>query len=429
MKVETKPVSACKVNIAVTATSEETKGEYKKVFNMYLKQGDISGFRKGKAPKEVIQKTFGAEISKETESRLCRSMYKQAVDEADIKLVSVLDLQNVKFAPETGIEFIVVADVEPEFKLPKYKGIVVKPQDAVVSEEEVDEYMERMRSAFAKFEEAPEDYVIQENDLVCIDFTATADGKPVKEVAPGTEQISEGTDFWVQVDEKQFVPQVVQKLIGLKAGDEKNISFKFPKSTPVETLRGLKAVYDVNVKSVRKRIVPSDKELCEQVKTDSLDDFRNDAKAKMLETADQNEQKRRRQAITEHLLKKASFDLPESELAESVNNILDQMMRDAQVRGMKPEDLSSQREEIIQNATLSATNQVRMKYIVRDIAAKEGIEASKEEVDAKLEEMSKEYNMEVKGIRKRLVENGNEDVLSDQVVFDKTIEFLLTEAK
>ncbi len=429
MKVEIKPVSDCKVNIAVTATSEETKGEYKKVFNMFVKQRNISGFRKGKAPKEVIQKTFGAEISKETESCLCRSMYKQAVEEADIKLVSVLNIENVRFAPETGIEFIVVADVEPEFKLPKYKGIAVKPQEVAVTEEELDDYMERMRSAFAKFEEAPEDYVIQENDLVCIDFTATADGKPVKEVASGAEQLSEGTDFWVQTDEKQFVPQVVKDIIGLKAGDEKKISFKFEKSMPVEELRGLKAVYEIKVKSVRKRIVPDDKELCIQVKTDSLDDFRKDAKAKMLETAEQNEQKRRRQVITEHLLKKASFGLPESELADSVNNILDQMMREAQMRGMKPEDLSSQREAILKTATVSATSQVRMKYIIRDIAAGEGIEASKEEVDAKLGEMSKEYNMEVKEIRKRLAENKNEDVIRDQVIFDKTIDFLLAEAK
>ena len=429
MKVETKPVSACKVNITVTATSEETKGEYKKVFNMYMKQGNIPGFRKGKAPNDIIQRTFGAEISKETESRLCRSMYKQAVDEADIKLVSVLDLKDVKFAPETGIEFVLVADVEPEFKLPKYKGIAVKPQEATVTEEELDDYMERMRSAFAKFEEAPENYAVEENDLVCIDFTATADGKPVKEVAPGTDQISEGTDFWVQADEKQFVPQVIKKIIGLKAGDEKKISFKFLKTTPVEALRGLKAVYNVTLKSVRKRMVPSDKELCEQMKTESLEDFRKDAKVKMLETAEQNEQKRRRQVITEHLLKKASFDLPESEVADSVNNILDQMMRDAQMRGMKPEDLASQREQILKNATESATSQVRMKYIIRDIAAKEGIEASKEDVDAKLEEMSKEYNMEAKEIRKRLAENGNESVIADQVVFDKTIEFLLAEAK
>ncbi len=429
MKVETKPVSACKVSIAVAATSKETESEYKRVLNMFIKEGNISGFRKGKAPKDVIQKTFGKEICKETESRLCRSMYKQAVDEAGIKLVNILDLKDVEFSPETGIKFVLEADVEPEFKLPKYKGIAVKPQTPVVTEEEVDEYMERMRSAFAKFEETGEDYEVQENDLVCIDFTGTADGKPVKDVAPRTEQITEGSDFWVQVDEKQFVPQVVSALIGMKAGMDKTVKFKFPKTIPVEALHGLKAVYEIKLKSVRQRVVPSDEELCKQLKTESLEAFREDARSKMLETAEQSEQKRRKQAVTEYLLKKNSFDLPESELAESVNNILDQMMREAQMRGMKPEDLTSQREEILKSATESATNQVRMRYIIREIASKEGITASEEEVNVKIESMAKEFNMAPAEIRKRLAENNNDNILPEQVVFDKTIEFLLAEAK
>lgn len=429
MKVETKPVSACTVDITVTATSEETKGEYQKVFNAYMQKGNISGFRKGKAPKEIIQKTFGAEISKETESRLCSSMYKQALENADIKLVKALKMKDVKFVPETGIEFVITADVEPDFKLPKYKNIPVKPLTVSVSQEEVDDYVERMRSAFAKFEETPEDYAVQANDLVCIDFTATADGKPVKEVVPGAEKISDATDFWVQVDESQFIPEVIQQIIGLKAGEEKQISFQFSEKAPMEALRGLKAVYDVTLKNVRKRVVPSDKELCEQVKVESLDEFREEAKARIFEIAEQNEVKRRRQAITGHLLKKASFDLPESELNESVQNVLEQMMRDAQMRGLKSEDLTAQRDAILKNATETATSQVRLKYIIRDIAAEEGIKASKEEIDAKLEEMAKEYNMAAREIRERLAENNSENILSEQVVFDKTIEFLLAEAK
>ncbi|MFO7936819.1 MAG: trigger factor [Kiritimatiellia bacterium] len=429
MKVETKPEKACKVSIYVEGSPKETENEYKQVLKTFMREGVISGFRKGKAPKDVILNTFGTEINKETENRLCRTMYKKAVDEADVKMVNILDLKDVKFSPETGISFVLEVDVEPEFKLPKYKGIAVKPQTPAVTEEDVDEYMERMRSAFAKFEEADEDYEVCGNDLVCIDFQGTADDKPVKEVAPGTERMSEGTDFWVQADEQQFVPQVVSALIGLKAGTDKTVKFKFPKSAPVEALRGRKAVYDIKLKAVRKRIVPADEELCEQLKADSLEAFREEAKAKMLENAEQNEQKRCREAVTEYLLKRASFDIPESELSESMRNILDQMLREAQMRGMSSEDLASQRDEVLRSASDSAANQVRMKYMIRKIAAKEGISASHEDVKAKVESMAKEFNMTPGEIRKRLAENENENVLNEQVVFDKTIDFLLAEAK
>ena len=429
MNIEVNPVSACKVNIVVTADSSETKAEDRKELNRFIGNGRIKGFRQGKAPIDMVQKAFGAEIAKETESRLCRQMYKDALDRSGIKLVNLLDLKDIRFSPETGIGFSLVADVEPEFKLPKYKSIPVKPQDAAVTEAEVDEYIDRMRSAFAKFEEAPEGYEIRANDLVCIDFSGTIDGKPVKDVAPEAARISSGTDFWVQVDENQFVPEVIQALPGLKAGAEKSVKFKFPKTHPLEALQGGKAVYEVKVKAARKRLIPDDEELCRQVKMESLADFRKDVREKMLESARDNEMRRRRQAVTDYLLKKTSFDLPESELAEAVNNILDQMMREAQYRGMKPDDLASRRDEIVKSATQSATNQVRLKYIIREIAAKEEITASREEINAKIESMAKDFNMPAGEIRKRIADNKTEDVLSEQVVFDKTIDFLLDEAK
>ena len=429
MKVETQSAGGCKINLIVNVDSKETEVEYKKVLKMFNNEGRISGFRKGMAPIEIIKKNFQVEINKETESRLCRTFYKPAITEAGIKVVNLLNVKDVIFSPETGIVFTVVVDVEPEFSLPKYKKIAAKVQDAVVTEEDVDNYVDRMRSAFATFKEAPEDYEIQEHDLICMDYAGTVNDKPVKDLDPAAEQISGQDGFWVPADEAQFVPEVIKAVIGLKAGVEKTIRFKFAKTIPIEALRGQKAVYEVKITSVRQRITPTDTELCEQLKVETLDQFRVDARTKLLATAEQTELVRCKQVVTEHLLKKASFDVPESEMGEALNSILDQMMREAQYRGVKAEELAGQRDEIIKNATVSATNQVRMKYIVKEIAGKEEITASEDEVDAKIEVMAKEYNMEVDEIRKKITENDNLDVLEDQVIFDKTIDFIMAEAK
>ncbi len=429
MKVEKQSAGSCKVNLIINADSKETEGEYKQVLKMFINEGRISGFRKGKAPIEIIKKNFQGEINKETESRLCRLFYKKALEEGNLKVVNILDIKDVIFSPETGIVFTAVVDLEPEFTLPKYKKLPINAQEAAVTEEQLDDYVERMRSAFAKFEEAAADYEIQTNDLVCMDFSGTVGGKPLKEIDPAAEQISGKNDFWVQVDEAQFVPEVIKAMVGLKAGAEKSVEFKFQKSMPIEALRGAKAAYQLKIKSVRKRIVPADAELCEQLKVEKLESFREDARKKLLETAEQSEQRRRRQAVTEHLLSKAAFDVPESELGEAVNNILDQMMREAQYRGVKTEELASQREEILQSATASAMNQVRIKYIIREIARAENIQASEEEVEAKIVSMAAEYNMEVAEIRRRIVDNSNQAILRDQVIFDKTVDLLIAEGK
>ncbi len=429
MNVEVKPMGSCKVNVFVSADSSETKPDYRQVLNTFIREGRIKGFRKGKAPLEMVHKMFGEEILKETRSRLVDRLCREALKEAEIQMVGPLGLKDMNFSPETGITFTLVADIEPEFTLPTYKGIVVKPQEPAVTAEEVDGYLERMRSAFAKFDETPEDYVIQQNDLVCIDFKGTIDGKPITDVASDADKISEGSDFWFQVDDAQFLPEIVGAITGAKSGAEETVKVKFPKNFASEALQGCKAVYEIKIKAARRRVMPDDSELCKQIKADSLEAFKDDVRARMLASAKNSEMQRRRQAIVDHLLKKADFDLPESEFNDAVNNLLDQMKRDAQHRGIKAEDIRAQRDEILNSATQSAMNQVRMRYIVRDIARQEGIGATPEEIDAKIDTMAKDYNMTAAELRQRIVENGHAGAVAEQVVFDKTFEFLLAEAR
>jgi trigger factor len=429
MNVDVKPAGACKVNVSVKADSSETGAEYKNVLNKYHREGQIKGFRKGRAPKEKLLQIFGADINRETETRLCRKLYPEALKQAEIKLVRARDIVDVQFSPETGLNFTLVADVEPEVKVPKYKGIAVKPQDLTVTEEEVDSYIEKVRAAFAKFENAEEEYAISRNDLVCIDYAGAIDGKPVKEVVPEAERISEAQDFWFQVEESQFIPEVVEELIGLRSGDEKTIKFKFSKTHPIEKLHGCKAVYEVKVKSIRQQICPADDELCKQAKQESMEDFRANVRERMLQSARETEEQRRKDTVAAHLLRKASFDLPESELADMVNNVLDQMLRRAQYHGMKKEEITAHKDRFLQDATKGATDQLRLNYIMQAIAEQEGIEASEDEIADKYAKMADDYSMKVEELRAKLAENGSSYVVKQQVVFEKTMEFLLQEAK
>ncbi|MDD2597885.1 MAG: trigger factor [Kiritimatiellae bacterium] len=429
MKVEKQNIGGCRWNLIINADPKECEADYKKVLKTFNDAGRISGFRKGKAPIEIIKKNFQREIIQETEKRLFRTIYQKAVDEENLKVVAALEVKDVIFSPETGIVFTAVVDLEPKFSLPKYRKIPIDPREVAVTEEELDHYMERMRAAFAKFEETSAEYEIQKNDLVCMDFAGSVGGQPLKEIDPAAEAISSKSDFWVQVDESQFLPEVINAAVGLTSGAETAVEFKLPKAMPMEALRGKKVRYELKIKAVRKRVVPADAELCAQLKVESLEEFRQDARSKMAEVANQEEQYRRKQAVTEYLLNKATFEVPESEMKEAVNNILEQMKREAQQRGVKSEELAAQRDEILQSATASATNQVRFKYIIREIARAEGIEASDEEVDEKIQSMTSEYKMDAEELRKRLFEGGHQDVLKEQVVFDKTMELLIAEGK
>jgi trigger factor len=429
MKVDTQNVGPCKVKVVVKAEAEETRSDYEEVIKSFMRQGRVPGFRPGKVPREIIKRDFHKEISEEVHGRLIRSLYKKAVEQEKIKMVTLLDVGDVLFSPETGITFSMTLDVEPEIDLPKYKKIPVVFEDSAVTEEQVDEHIVRLRKAFAKFDEAPEGGLIEAGDLVSIDFAGLIDGKPVCETAPDAKSISEGTDFWLQVEEDRFLPEIVNAIKGMKTGEAKEIKFKFDKEQPLEVLRGKKAVYTVTVKAVRKCVLPADEELLKQVKLDSLDKLREQTRTNLAESAQQAEKSRREQTVIEYLLKKTDFELPESQVSDEISATLDRMANEAHYRGLKREDLEKNREAIIENATVSAKRQLRLRYVLGQIAEQEKIAVTDAEVDQKMIELSVEFRMKPEQLRAQVEKNGRLATLRSQIRDEKTMQFLLAEAK
>ena len=429
MKVDTQKVGPCKVKVIVKAEADETRKEYEEVMTTFMRQGRVPGFRPGKVPREIIKRDFHKEITEEVQSRLFRAFYRQALDQEGVKMVSLLDVGDMLFSPETGITFAMTVDVQPEFDLPKYKKIPVIFEDPTITEEQVDEHIDRLRKAFAKFEEAAADHLIEAGDLVSLDFTGLIDGKPVHELSPEAKPISEGTDFWIQVEEDRFIPEVINALKGMKAGDSTEVKFKFGKDQPIEALRGKKAVYSVKVKMVRMRALPKDDELLAQVKLESLEKLREQTRVNLTESAQQAEKQRREQMVIEFLLKKTEFDLPESQVSEEINSTLDRMANEAHYRGLTREDMEKNREAIIENATGSAKRQLSLRYILGRIAEQEGITLTDAEVDQKIGTLSKEFNMKPEQLRAQIEKNERMALLRSQIRDEKTLRFLLDEAK
>ncbi len=429
MKVESKVVGPCKVKVFVKAEADETRKEYEEVLKVFLREGRVPGFRPGKVPREIIKRDFHKEITEEVQGRLFRALYRQALEQKKIDMVTVLDVGDMLFSPETGISFSMTVEVRPEFSLPKYKKIPITFEDPAITEEQVDEQIGRLREAFAKFEEAPEGHEVGPGDLVSIDFAGKIGGRPVKEVSPEATAISEGAGFWLQVEEGRFLSEIVQALKGMKAGEDAEVAVTFDNGYPVEALRGKDAVYQVTVKAVRMRVLPKDEDLFAQLKVESLEKLREQARAGLLESANQAERQRREQMVIEFLLKKTDFEMPESQVAEEINVTLDRMMSEAHYRGLTREDLEKNRAQIIESATAAAKRQLRLRYILGSIAGKEGITVTDEEVSQKIAEMSVEMRLTAEKLRAQIEKNGRMDMLREQIRDGKTVRFLLDEAK
>ncbi|MDX9868365.1 MAG: trigger factor [Kiritimatiellia bacterium] len=429
MKVESKRVGPCRVRVFVKAEAEETRGEYETVLKLFMKEGRVPGFRQGKVPREVIKRSFHNEIQEEVRSRLFRTLYKPALEQKKVAFVALRDVGDMLFSPETGISFSMTVDVKPEFELPKYKKIPVVFDEPVITDEQVDGQMRQLREAFAQFKEAGADDAVRDGDMVRIDFAGTVDGKPLAELDPSAKALAGESGQWVLVQEGRFLPEILQALRGLKQGAETTAQVMFGADHPVTALRGKTASYSVTVREIRARSLPTEEEVCAQLKAASVDEMRAQAREGMAEAARKAERLRREQTVIDYLLKQADFDLPESEEAEEINATLDRMMGEAQDRGLTREDLAKSREQIIESATASARRQVRLRHILARIAEKEAITVSPEETDSRIAELAKEARSTPSQFRAQVEKNGRMDTLREHILNMKTIQFLLDQAK
>lgn len=435
MKFEKKESSPCVIALSVKADAEEIKGEYQKVLNVFLRQGVIPGFRKGKVPLPVIKQKFQQEIAQESQQACFRAFYPQALKESGLEEVAV-NLQNVTdvlFTPETGFSFTAHVEVKPTFSLPKYKKLALKKGDVSVSEEQVTDRVESFRRAFAKFEDAKDGDVIGDGDFVQFDYSGTLADKaktPLADVVPDQKAICSATSFWTQIEEGRFLPEILDALKGMKAGESKDgVEVKFPKDAAPEPLKGKKALYSLAVKSFRHRILPDDETFVKDAKAENMDALRKQFREQMEKDAVAAELEARKNQAIELLLKKSDFDVPPSLVQRQVQSYLQDLAQRAQYSGMSADYIEQNRDKILADAETNATRQVRLSYILLGIAKAENLEATDADVTAGLEKMAAANGKTVEDIRKQMEENDQTDLYKEQLRAEKALDFVLAEAK
>ena len=435
MKFEKKESSPCVVALSVKADAEEIKGEYQKVLNVFLRQGVIPGFRKGKVPLPVIKQKFQQEIAQESQQACFRAFYPQALKESGLEEVAV-NLQNVTdvlFTPETGFSFTAHVEVKPTFDLPKYKKLALKKGDTSVSEEQVTDRVESFRRAFAKFEDAKEGDVIGDGDFVQFDYSGTLADKaktPLADIVPDQKAICSATGFWTQIEDGRFLPEILDALKGMKADESKeDVEVKFPKDAAPEPLKGKKALYALTVKAFRHRVLPDDETFVKDAKAENMDALRKQFREQMEKDAIAAELEARKNQAIELLLKKSDFDVPPSLVQRQVQAYLQDLAQRAQYSGMSADYIEQNRDQILADAETNATRQVRLSYILLGIAKAENLEATDDDVAAGLEKMAAANGKTADEIRKQMDENDQIDLYKEQLRAEKALDFVLAEAK
>src|SRR4051812_14263327 len=256
MKVEVENMPESVSTLRIELPPEEVTKEWDEIANSFARFAKIPGYRPGKAPRKVIEAKFRKEIQDELTRKLVSKSYRDAIEQKQMRVVSLTNLEDVQFGDDKSIRFQATVIRAPEFDLPEYKNIPVQLPSTDVTDTEIDAGLERLRDQSADFIDVPE-RGLQMDDFVVIDFDGMIDGKPVAEIAPNAAKaLHGGKKFWLRMSNDNFLPKFCEQLVGLKPNETHTVTVDFPTDFPVTEVAGKQASYNVTVGEIKEKKLP-----------------------------------------------------------------------------------------------------------------------------------------------------------------------------
>lgn len=429
MDVQVEDKGKCRKEVNIKIPAADVDEEIKKVVDYFKKNATLPGFRKGRAPEPRIRSHFSKDIEKEVRETLMAKSYRTMLEEQKLQVEHLLDMKEGDIKDGADFELTLEMDTRPAVNLPKYKGIALKRDKVDVTDEQLEQASEAFRQQYARFEDLAEPRPIVVGDLAQVNYTATIDGTPVKEVSPASEAMGEREKFWVRVDENAFLPEFRDGLQGVEPGGNTTITATFPDSFADEVLRGKTAEYAVEVIAVRERKIPDmDATFAEQVGEESTDTLIAKLREDLEKQVQAGQDNKLRQEITEYMLAQADFELPESVLSLETQNRIRNIVRQTTEAGEGKEAIEEHKDEIFKNAETEATNNLKLRYMLLAVADEEKVEVADEEFEQEIGRMAQMYGMPAAEFRKILEQNQTLDDLKMDLLIRKTVDLLFENA-
>ena len=411
--------------LTITVSAEEVE---KALQASYLKQRSkisLPGFRKGKVPRQMIEKMYGPEVFyDEAANHMISEAYGKAYDECELEIASQPTIDVVQL--EKGKDFIFTAEVavKPEVKLGEYKGLKVDKVSTRVMQKEVDEEIEKERERNARTVEVT-DRAVQDKDIVTLDFEGFVDGVAFEG--------GKGENYPLTIGSGAFIPGFEEQLIGAEIDKETEVKVTFPEEYQAKELAGKEAVFKCTVHEIKAKELPElDDEFASEVseEAETLEDYKAEVKAKIKERKENEGKEKKENQAVEQAVANAEIDLPAPMVDLQAKQMADDFARRIMQQGMSVEQYFQftglNEEKMMEELKPQAEKRIRTRLVLEAIVAAENIEVSDERLDEELQKMADSYQMEVEKLKEFMGENEKKQMKEDIAVQDAVT--LITEA-
>ncbi|MBW2080293.1 MAG: trigger factor [Deltaproteobacteria bacterium] len=422
MKVTVEDIGPIQKRLSVEIPADVVSNEFDIAYNQLKRGADIKGFRKGKAPRSVLERQYGPQVESEVLEKLIKQSLPDALKEANVELV--LDPHLDSTSPLKAAEaftYSALLDLWPEFEVPKYKGLELEEPLVEVSEEEIQEQLEALLRHFATVETVPEDRPVEKGDLAIIDYVGEIDGEPV-------DGLSE-ENYYLEVGAGYFNPVFEKQLLGMTKGSDRSIEVSYPEDALNGKVAGKTVKFKVVLKAIKERISPElNDDFAKQIGADikTVEELR-DRLRRQLETDKQKAAKSSlRQQFLEQLREQVDFPIPDRLIDAKLTQMVDNVISHLQERGVDLEGAGMSEDRLRARMREDAVGQVKAEIILDKIAEVENIAVDHDEVS----EYAKyaESQSQRLGVDRKHLENALVRDILPKLRAKKTVDFLLKQA-
>lgn len=426
MSVEVEKLENNRARLTIEVPAEDLERALQSAYDAQKSRISIPGFRKGKVPRQMVERMYGPGIFYEDAANdLINETYPDAVTESGVDAVSRPELEVVQI--EKGKPFIYAAQVvlKPEVILGKYKGIEVEKVDVTVSEADVDQEIEQERERNAR-NVTVEDRPIAEGDIAVIDFEGFVDGVPFEGGKAENHSLAIGSHTFIDGFEEQ--------LVGKNVGDETEVNVTFPEDYHAEELAGKPAVFKVKVNEIKAKELPElDDEFAQDVSEfDTLAEYREDILAQLKERKEASAKRTREDEALQKIVEGSTMEIPEEMIDTQVDNMLNDLVNQLVSRGLTFEQYmrvtGMNIDQLREQMRPDADKRIRASLVLDQISKEEDIQVSEEEVEKEYERISELYAMSVEELKERLSDSAKDDIKHDLVTL-KTVDFVMDNVK
>ncbi|MGI6091496.1 MAG: trigger factor [Veillonellaceae bacterium] len=423
MKTTAERIEKNKVVLEIEVPQEEVAKAIDKAYHKLAGKVNIPGFRKGKAPRKVIEMRLGKEVLlDEAFDIIAPAAYSKAIEEQKVEPVTRPQIEVVALTEDQPLVFKATVITKPEVKLGQYKGLKIEKKVEPVTDEKIAEELENLRNRHAKMVVA-EDAAIENGDFAIIDFEGFIDDVAFEGGA--------GKSYPLQIGSGSFIPGFEEQLIGAKAGEERDVKVVFPTEYHAADLAGKEAVFKVKINDVKRKEMPTlDDDFAKDVSEfETVEELKADIKNKLEKAAEEKADREFQNEAIKQVVESSELDIPDVMVESRIDNMINDLAINIENRGMKLDqylayakmDMDGLRESYREAAVVN----VKTDLVLEEIVKAENIEASAEDLKAEVAAMAQAYAAPVEEVEKIIRKQGHLNALVQSVLRKKAAKFII----